>query len=1002
MKSIRMQLFCLLAFAAAGFGQAPTITSIVDPFTGGTKLAPGGQALITGTNLGLNPLVTVGGINAFNLVPPQFGTTITIEIPVTAAVGSTVPVVVSTGGGGPSTAFNIALIQYAPVLVSSTSGALTSPRHPNNVGVTAATPAAAGESITVYAIGLGPTTPTVNTGALGPPSPFALTNAQASVTFGANPAVNVTGRLANGQGFFGASYSGPLSGSAQALIGIYQFTFTVPSGTAAGSYPVSLSIGGATSNTLQLPVGPAPTVPVISAIVGESGKTTLCPGGVAIISGLNLGTAPTVSFGGKAAFVVNAPAGGNQMTVQIPVDAALGNTSVTLTNGAQTSAGFSVVLSQFAPALVPGGNGNPNPTFHISGTFQSVSQANPAIPGETIGLVVYGLGPTNPQVATGKVGPTNPVAETVTKPTVSVGGIPAAVNIAGLNNNTVGFYFVLFVVPSNVNTGNIPVFLSIGGQTTGLVTMQVFTGPVISNVTNAASNVNGVLPNGGIAQGSIFTVVGTNLGPGTIAIADKAFQNTSLSGTSMSVTVGGVTVTPGLYYTVSNKVAALLPSNTPTGTGTVTVTYNGVVGLAAPITVVQSNLGIFTVTSDGLGVGIVTYPDYSLVSPMKATNCGGPYTTCGAANPGDTLVIWATGLGPISGNDVAGDGLGVPMPNVPLSVTVGGVKAAIGYQGRGCCIGEDQIVFTIPDNAPTGCAVPLVTQIGNLVGNGTVIAIAPKGSRTCALSDPAIKDPSFVPTLTNSTAPFSFMQVTLNRDPNINGQGQINGNIDTGSVDALNFTLAPNLQPFGASLLDNPPIGTCVAYNQSQKPDIGNYFATFNPLDPGPNVKVTGPNGSQSIPTNGNTTLSATGAFLSPGSYTIAGTGGADIGSFTTPFTHPTPPTITSPAIGTNVNVTRANGLTITWTGGTSNSYLRILGGNSTDNSGTIGASFQCIAPVNAGTFTIPPNMLLPLPTGSFGGIEVRAFTVGNFTASKVALGIIQSEVSTQIFTTFQ
>ena len=101
MKSIRMRALLCALTTAAGLvcGQAPTITSVVDPYTGGAKLAPGGQAIITGTNLGVNPQVTVGGVNAFTLAPPLLGTQITIEIPVNAQVGASVPVIVTTGVG---------------------------------------------------------------------------------------------------------------------------------------------------------------------------------------------------------------------------------------------------------------------------------------------------------------------------------------------------------------------------------------------------------------------------------------------------------------------------------------------------------------------------------------------------------------------------------------------------------------------------------------------------------------------------------------------------------------------------------------------------------------------------------------------------------------------------------------------------------------------------------------------------------------------------------------
>ena len=228
------------------------------------------------------------------------------------------------------------------------------------------------------------------------------------------------------------------------------------------------------------------------------------------------------------------------------------------------------------------------------------------------------------------------------------------------------------------------------------------------------------------------------MGPSTISFAATAFQSTTLSNTSVAVTVGGTTVNALMYYTSAGQVAALLPSNTPTGTGTITVTYNGQTGAPAPITVVANNVGIFTIGSNGEGPGIVTYPDYSLVSAVKATKCGGPATSCGAANPGDTLILWATGLGPVSGNDATGAGLGQNMPSIPLTVWLGGVQAPVAYQGRsGCCIGEDQIVFTVPNNVPTGCAVPLLIQIGNQISNTTVMPVA-NGSRNCTPANAAL------------------------------------------------------------------------------------------------------------------------------------------------------------------------------------------------------------------------------------------------------------------------
>lgn len=166
-------------------------------------------------------------------------------------------------------------------------------------------------------------------------------------------------------------------------------------------------------------------------------------------------------------------------------------------------------------------------------------------------------------------------------------------------------------------------------------------GPAITLIANAASNL-GFGPNGPIAQGAIFIIKGTGLGPDSITFAPAAFQTTTVAGTTVTITAGTFTANAPLYYTSATQVAALLPSNTPTGGATFTVTYNGQISNPAGHGTAENNLGIFTIDSSGAGPGIVTNADYSLVSSYKASNCGGPNTTCGAANPGDTLILWAT------------------------------------------------------------------------------------------------------------------------------------------------------------------------------------------------------------------------------------------------------------------------------------------------------------------------------------------------------------------------
>jgi len=527
--------------------------------------------------------------------------------------------------------------------------------------------------------------------------------------------------------------------------------------------------------------------------------------------------------------------------------------------------------------------------------------------------------------------------------------------------------------------------------------------PTISSVVNAASWIPPGLPNAGIAQGSIFVVSGSNLGPASISIASPPFQSTTLAGTSVYVTVGDTMVEAPMYYSLAGYVAALLPSNTPVGQGTAVVTYNGLTsGNAFPVTVVEGNLGIFTVTSNGQGSGIVTYPDYSLVSPAKASNCGGPYTTCGATNPGDTLILWATGLGPVNGSDTAGAGLGVNMPSVPLTLWLGGVQAPISYQGRsGCCIGEDQIVFKVPENVPTGCAVPLTAQIGNQISNSIVIAVG-NGSRTCTPTNPAIT-PSVMQALSGS-APLTVGTVGLERQVSSSSN---TGYADNGTAQFEKVTVSAALQPFMVSYVDTEPAGTCVIYNNlstSSNPP----FASMTGIDAGPSLTVSGPNGTESmtvtpgeVPTEYAGTLNSVGKYLVPGAYTVTGPGGANVGSFSAQFNIPTPPTWTNQ--NSLSTVTLADGLTVNWGGVLGSNVILIEGLSATDATLTNGAGFSCAAPASAGTFTVPPAVMLALPTGNYGTVNFKpAVDPVGFTASGLNLGYVTSNLLTAISTAFQ
>lgn len=92
-------------------------------------------------------------------------------------------------------------------------------------------------------------------------------------------------------------------------------------------------------------------------------------------------------------------------------------------------------------------------------------------------------------------------------------------------------------------------------------------GPQIPVCTGLPSNV---------AQGSVISVTGVELGPAEEANATDFPLRTSLAGVSVRLTIGGVNVDVFVLSAQQNRVRAMLPSGTPSGEGSLVVTYNGI------------------------------------------------------------------------------------------------------------------------------------------------------------------------------------------------------------------------------------------------------------------------------------------------------------------------------------------------------------------------------------------------------------------------------------------
>jgi len=493
--------------------------------------------------------------------------------------------------------------------------------------------------------------------------------------------------------------------------------------------------------------------------------------------------------------------------------------------------------------------------------------------------------------------------------------------------------------------------------------------PTITGVQNNYSYLVAGLPNYGIAQGALFIITGANLASATTVTALQSPATalpTSLNGASISVTVGGVTTTPYIYYAIATQIAAVLPSNTPAGTGTITVTYNGTPSSSAPMTVVTSAFGLDTYYGTGSGLGVAT----------NATT-GALYSYTNSIPPGTTVVLWGSGLGSTGDSDSTNTSTPHQVANPP-TFYIGGIQVTPLYAGRSVYPGVDQVNITIPSGVATGCGISVVALSGNILSNTMSLPI---GSGVC--SDPLLGyNGTQLSTLTGQTSAYSqgILEVIQTTSPasTANPSG-----IQTIAAGIFYKYPASNATSSAGSVAS---IGSCIV-TTSGITTATVTVTTPTGLDAG-NITLTGPGGTQSLTEEtipGQSGASgdylaqlSTAFFGNGGSFTFNGTGGKDVGAFTASISY------TNPLVWTNMSsiktVTRASGQQVTWTGGASGSYTYITGSSS---NATASASFVCYAPTNAGQFTVPSYVLLALPTGTNGSLGVaNTTTPTTFSAS--------------------
>ncbi len=488
-------------------------------------------------------------------------------------------------------------------------------------------------------------------------------------------------------------------------------------------------------------------------------------------------------------------------------------------------------------------------------------------------------------------------------------------------------------------------------------------------IVNAASQLPSTLAGGALAQGCIFSIKGSNLGPGDPNNAATGVQagslplQTSLGGSSVRVTAGSQTLDAFVLFAWANQINAVLPSNTPVGEIEVRVTYQGRTSAPAKTRVVRSAFGMFTVPSTGAGPAIVQNFVDAARTPLN--------THAATARPGQPVILWGTGLGPVlQGADNVRPSAG-DLP-VTLQILVGGRPATvIRYRGRSPEFpGLDQIVFDVPNDAPQGCYVPLQLRAGEVWSNTATLAIQARGERCADAFNP------LSPVNVSNVKSGFISLVRLSGLFAVGGTEPVTLNLDLGLGEFAETPAIPDLNYNPVTSL--PPPGSCMAFagddtfdllgDDSLDVDLG------RGLDAGRAITISGAGGTRELEQDPEAKGSYFGViggslplpgfpqnplFLNPGSFTVSGRGGADVGPFSTTFTLPAPLTWTNRDQLTTVN--RAAGLTLNWTGSRQDQTVLIVG-TANDSANEVSGTFLCLTPGSQSSFTVPASTLAILP----------------------------------------
>ncbi len=319
--------------------------------------------------------------------------------------------------------------------------------------------------------------------------------------------------------------------------------------------------------------------PVINLVANAEGETpVIAPNTWVEIKGSNLAKAgdsriwqgsdftnnqmPTkldgvgVTVNGKSAFVYYISP--TQVNILTPPDALSGSVQVVLTVNGNASAPFPVQSQPIAPSFFLFNGGPYVAATHADGTLLGPTSLYPALttpakPGETVVLYANGFGPTNTLLVSGSSSQTGSLA---TLPVVTIGGLPASVQFAGLV--APGQFQFNVIVPANAPTGDDALVATYNGATAApaaAITVQG-SGAAPTNVTFY------VAPNGSDNWSGRLSSPNSANSDGPFASFDRAramVQSISKTGLSQIQ----VQFRQGVYYLPATEMLSAADSGSP-------------------------------------------------------------------------------------------------------------------------------------------------------------------------------------------------------------------------------------------------------------------------------------------------------------------------------------------------------------------------------------------------------------------------------------------------------